>query len=106
MDTKPIRINFYRYADDPNVAPLDSSDFDGYRGPFKGRWAIMKALLDDKVLILMVSSGQIQISLAVPDEDEDGKPVEKNIYLELEFCRDKECRFPIKDFVQALLSTE
>ncbi|OHB62297.1 MAG: hypothetical protein A2168_03090 [Planctomycetes bacterium RBG_13_50_24] len=105
MDTKPIRINFYRYVDDPNVAPLDSSDFDGYRGPFEGRWAIMKVLHDYYDSDLMDSSGQIQVRLRVPDE-EDGKPVENQLYLELEFFRDKECRIPIKDFGRALLSKE
>ena len=104
MDIKPIRIKFYRYEDDPNVAPLESSDFGGKIGPFEGQWAIMKILHD--YFDHMYSKGQIQIRLPVPDKDENGKQVKKQLYLKPEFFHDKECRESIPNFVQALLSKE
>ncbi|MBA7555432.1 hypothetical protein ES705_48094 [subsurface metagenome] len=98
---KSICINFYQYPDeekDPNAVQQ--------LGPFEGRWAIMKVLRECNDYDLMVSSGQIQILLPVPDKDENDNNIEKQLYLKLEFFRDKEGEFPIKGFGQALLSTE
>jgi len=81
------------------------TSFNALFGPIRGIWAgfFPRQAGPCNDYDLMVSSGQIQILLPVPDKDENDNNIEKQLYLKLEFFRDKEFSESITGFVQAVL---